>query len=178
MGQDESESAKTWEQLFKGDCRVQSTSSMANLNVHSHLQTYAQPSFSIHIQIKKKTISTSMLAVVIDESYVGKHLHPYHNLSFPDTIYTERYMGLPTNESNWVGYEAGNVMSRVNNFRHKLFYLIHGSADDNVHFQQSMMLTRALELADITFFQQVPFVLSIHAIVMNMSETNIQFKKL
>lgn len=72
-----------------------------------------------------------------------------------DTIYTERYMGLPTNESNWVGYEAGNVMSRVNNFRHKLFYLIHGSADDNVHFQQSMMLTRALELADITFFQQV-----------------------
>lgn len=70
-------------------------------------------------------------------------------------MYTERFMGLPTNESNWAGYQASDVSSRVHNFRHKLFYLIHGNADDNVHYQQSMMLSRALELSDILFFQQV-----------------------
>jgi dipeptidyl aminopeptidase/acylaminoacyl peptidase len=35
----------------------------------------------------------------------------------------------------------------------KKFQLNHGVADDNVHFQQSMLLMRALELEDITFEQ-------------------------
>ncbi|XP_054284385.1 venom dipeptidyl peptidase 4-like [Macrosteles quadrilineatus] len=84
----------------------------------------------------------------------GISVAPVTNWIYYDTVYTERYMGLPTNESNLAGYKASDVTARVANFRHKLYYLIHGNADDNVHYQQSMMLSRALELADIMFFQQ------------------------
>ena len=68
---------------------------------------------------------------------------------FTDTVYTERYMGLPTNDSNLQGYLASDVTSKVENFRNKLYYLIHGNADDNVHYQQSMALSKALEHEDI-----------------------------
>ncbi|KAG8289646.1 Inactive dipeptidyl peptidase 10, partial [Homalodisca vitripennis] len=84
----------------------------------------------------------------------GISVAPVTNWIYYDTVYTERYMGLPTNDSNLAGYMASDVSAHVDNFRHKLFYLIHGNADDNVHYQQSMMLSRALELADILFFQQ------------------------
>ena len=72
-----------------------------------------------------------------------------------DTIYTERYMGLPTKEDNEAGYNGTDVSRRVDNFRHKKYLLIHGNADDNVHYQQSMELSRALEENDILFQQQV-----------------------
>jgi len=81
------------------------------------------------------------------------------NRSTLDTIYTERYMGLPTEEDNWANYNASSVMNHIENFRNKQFLLIHGNADDNVHYQQSMMLTRALERADIMFNQLVKRVL-------------------
>lgn len=60
-------------------------------------------------------------------------------------------MGLPSDDDNWVGYNASSVMNHLENFRSKQFLLIHGNADDNVHYQQSMMLSRAMEKADIMF---------------------------
>jgi len=79
---------------------------------------------------------------------------PVTNWAFYDTIYTERYMGEPTQEDNFFGYNASDVSNHVANFRNKQFYLIHGNADDNVHYQQSMVLSRALEKADVLFRQQ------------------------
>ncbi|RXG60290.1 Venom dipeptidyl peptidase 4 [Armadillidium vulgare] len=76
------------------------------------------------------------------------------NLLSPDTAYTERFMGLPTPNDNLIAYDASDVTKQVDNFRNKEFFLIHGTADDNVHYQQSMMLSRALELADILFRSQ------------------------
>jgi dipeptidyl-peptidase-4 len=72
-----------------------------------------------------------------------------------DSIYTERYLGLPTPEDNLQGYNDSDVTRLVEGFRGKQFYLLHGNADDNVHYLQAMELSRALELSDILFRQQV-----------------------
>lgn len=71
-----------------------------------------------------------------------------------DTLYTERFMGLPTVEDNLAGYENASLNSKVENLRTKKYFLIHGTLDDNVHYQQSMMLAKALEMKDILFEQQ------------------------
>ncbi len=55
-------------------------------------------------------------------------------------VYTERYMGLePENEA---AYNRSNVLraEAVAALRDKPFLLIHGTRDDNVHFQQSLLL--------------------------------------
>ena len=45
------------------------------------------------------------------------------------------------------------ILHRIENLRNKTWMLNHGVADDNVHYQHSMLLTRALEQADIQFVQ-------------------------
>lgn len=64
-------------------------------------------------------------------------------------------MGLPTAEDNLAGYEQASLNSKVDNLRSKKYFLIHGTLDDNVHYQQSMMLAKTLEMKDILFEQQV-----------------------
>ena len=58
-----------------------------------------------------------------------------------DTIYTERYMGLPQYNSD--GYEKGNPLNYVNNLQGKLL-IQHGAVDDNVHPTHVMQLVDAL----------------------------------
>lgn len=69
-------------------------------------------------------------------------------------MYTERYMGLPTPDDNLSGYEKSAAYN-VTNLKNKQYYLIHGTGDDNVHYQQSLLLSRMLELGDVLFQQQV-----------------------
>ncbi|GJQ85661.1 hypothetical protein Trydic_g20209 [Trypoxylus dichotomus] len=84
---------------------------------------------------------------------LGLSVAPVTDFTLYDTIYTERYMGLLTPEDNEVGYNRTDVTRNVEGLRNKSFFLIHGNADDNVHYQQSMLLARALEQADIMFYQ-------------------------
>lgn len=67
-----------------------------------------------------------------------------------DSVYTERYMALP--QENEAGYN-NSVISGIENLKTKKWMLNHGVADDNVHFQHSMLLTKALERGDIQFEQ-------------------------
>jgi len=58
-----------------------------------------------------------------------------------DTFYTERYMGLPSQNAD--GYRKSNVLSYAANLKRPLL-IVHGVTDDNVHFQNTMQLTGAL----------------------------------
>lgn len=83
----------------------------------------------------------------------GMSVAPVTSWIYYDTIYTERYMGLPTEEDNLQGYDNADVTRRIEEMRNHHFLLIHGNADDNVHFQQAMALSRALQNASILFEQ-------------------------
>jgi len=73
---------------------------------------------------------------------------PVTSWRYYDTIYTERYMGLP--QDNPSGYDDNSPLSHVADMEGDLL-LIHGSADDNVHLQNSMQLIDALIEADKDF---------------------------
>lgn len=69
-----------------------------------------------------------------------------------DTIYTERYMWKP--QENTSGYDAGSVMTYVDNLKGRLM-LYYGTADNNVHPSNMMQLIQALQAADKSFDVQV-----------------------
>lgn len=70
-----------------------------------------------------------------------------------DTLYTERYMGRA--EDNGSGYDGSSLLPMANRFRDRMLFLVHGTADDNVHYQMSMLLAQRLERSDIEFDQMV-----------------------
>ncbi|KAJ6976692.1 dipeptidyl aminopeptidase 4-like isoform X1 [Populus alba x Populus x berolinensis] len=61
-----------------------------------------------------------------------------------DTFYTEKYMGLPSD--NPKGYEYGSVMHHVHKLKGRLL-LVHGMIDENVHFRHTARLVNALVAA-------------------------------
>ncbi|NQV72575.1 DPP IV N-terminal domain-containing protein [bacterium] len=69
-----------------------------------------------------------------------------------DTIYTERYMWKP--QENTAGYDAGSVMTYVDNLKGRLM-LYYGTADNNVHPSNMMQLIAALQKAGKSFDVQV-----------------------
>ena len=75
---------------------------------------------------------------------------PVTNWRFYDSVYTERYMRTP--QENPSGYDNNSPISFVEKLKGN-FLLIHGTADDNVHFQNSIMLSEALIQANKTFDQ-------------------------
>ncbi len=73
---------------------------------------------------------------------------PVTHWKFYDNIYTERYNGLP--QDNQAGYDAGSPLSYVNQMKGRLL-LVHGTGDDNVHYQNSETLINALVAANKQF---------------------------
>lgn len=73
---------------------------------------------------------------------------PVTNWRFYDSIYTERYMQTP--QENASGYDENSPINHVSKLKGN-FLLIHGTADDNVHFQNSMQMIESLIQANKQF---------------------------
>ena len=77
---------------------------------------------------------------------------PVTNWRFYDTIYTERYMQTP--QENPSGYDDNSPINHVDKLQGK-YLIIHGTADDNVHVQNAMLMIRALQLHNKQFDQAI-----------------------
>jgi dipeptidyl-peptidase 4 len=85
---------------------------------------------------------------------VGICVAPVPDQRLYDTIYQERYMGLP--QQNVDGYRAGSPINFADGLRGKLL-LVHGTGDDNVHFQGSeLLINRLIELGKPFDFMEYP----------------------
>jgi dipeptidyl-peptidase-4 len=75
---------------------------------------------------------------------VGVSVAPVPDQKLYDTIYQERYMGLP--QDNAAGYRLGSAINFAEGLRGKLL-VVHGSGDDNVHYQGTeRLINRLIEL--------------------------------
>jgi dipeptidyl-peptidase-4 len=70
----------------------------------------------------------------------GFSVAPVTNWELYDTIYTERYMGLP--QENAAGYKKSSPVYAVKNL-HGAIVEAHGTSDDNVHVQNSVEMVQA-----------------------------------
>lgn len=84
---------------------------------------------------------------------------------FTDSAYTERYMGTPNSTGNSKSYEDADLTKRAPGFKDKMLFLVHGSADDNVHIQQTMMFVKAMADEGVPFRQLVRVLLQIKGVV-------------
>ena len=80
----------------------------------------------------------------------GIAVAPVTNWRYYDNIYTERYMRTPQNNAS--GYDDNSPINHAEKLKGKLL-LVHGTADDNVHVQNSMEMSEALVQAGKQFQQ-------------------------
>lgn len=72
---------------------------------------------------------------------VGIAVAPVTDWHLYDSIYTERYMGLPEQEAE--AYRRTSAVEAAKNLQGRLL-LVHGTADDNVHIQNTVQFIQAL----------------------------------
>jgi len=78
----------------------------------------------------------------------GISVAPVTNWRFYDSVYTERYMRTP--QENPEGYDDNSPLSHAEEIKGN-YLIIHGSADDNVHFQNTMEFTERMVQAGVQF---------------------------
>lgn len=82
----------------------------------------------------------------------GIAVAPVTDYRFYDTAYAERFMRRP--QENFKGYDSSSALFRADKLQGNLL-IVHGTADDNVHFQNTMLYIDKLVAADKQFEMQV-----------------------
>jgi len=73
---------------------------------------------------------------------------PVTNWRFYDNIYTERYMRTP--QENPDGYDKNSPINHVDSIKGN-YLIIHGTGDDNVHFQNAVEMVKAMNDKNIPY---------------------------
>ena len=82
--------------------------------------------------------------------HAGVAVAPVTNWRYYDTIYTERYLSTP--QKNAAGYDDGSPVTYAENFADdQELLIVHGSGDDNVHVQNTIVMADALIAANKQF---------------------------
>jgi dipeptidyl-peptidase 4 len=82
----------------------------------------------------------------------GIAVAPVTDYRFYDTAYAERFMRRP--QENFSGYDKSSALQRADKLQGNLL-IIHGTADDNVHLQNTMLFIDKLVAADKQFEMQM-----------------------
>ncbi|MBN2490400.1 MAG: S9 family peptidase [Planctomycetes bacterium] len=114
-------------------------------------------------------VACMALLTAPDVFTVGVAVAPVTDWANYDSIYTERYLGLP--QHNRRGYRTSSALTHAAALRGKLL-LMHGMMDDNVHFQNTVQLARAFVLAgkpfDVMIYPQ-----ALHGITANNARPHL-----
>jgi dipeptidyl-peptidase-4 len=78
----------------------------------------------------------------------GIAVAPVTNWRFYDSIYTERYLKLPGENAS--GYDDNSPVTHADKLKGN-YLLVHGTGDDNVHFQNAVSMVNALVKANRPF---------------------------
>ena len=87
-------------------------------------------------------LTLMMLTRGADYFSTGVSVAPVSDLRLYDDIWTERYMGFQ--DENEAGYEAANALNYAGLLKGHLL-IVHGTGDDNVHFQNTLQMINELQ---------------------------------
>jgi dipeptidyl-peptidase-4 len=93
-------------------------------------------------------LTSSCMTKGAEHFKMGIAVAPVTNWRYYDTIYTERFMRTP--QENESGYDDNSPINHVDKLEGP-YLLVHGSADDNVHYQNTMEMINALVAANKDF---------------------------
>jgi dipeptidyl-peptidase 4 len=93
-------------------------------------------------------MTTLALTKNADLFKMGIAVAPVTNWRYYDTVYTERFLKTP--QENPQGYDDNSPVQHADKLKGKLL-LVHGTGDDNVHFQNSVSFVDAMVKADKDF---------------------------
>jgi len=79
---------------------------------------------------------------------VGVSIAPVSDFRNYDAIWSERYLGLIDQNPEW--YDISAPLNYASGLKGKLL-IVHGTGDDNVHYQNTMQMVRQLQLNDKQF---------------------------
>jgi dipeptidyl-peptidase 4 len=93
-------------------------------------------------------MASNLISIGSDVFSTAVAVAPVTNWRYYDNIYTERYMRTP--QENASGYDDNSPLSHINKIRGN-YLIVHGTADDNVHFQNSAEMVMAMNANNIKY---------------------------
>ncbi|MEZ4804634.1 MAG: alpha/beta fold hydrolase [Bacteroidia bacterium] len=93
-------------------------------------------------------MASNCISIGADYFKTAVAVAPVTNWRYYDNIYTERYMRTP--QENASGYDDNSPINHIDKIKGN-YLIVHGTADDNVHFQNSAEMVMAMNAKNIPY---------------------------